>query len=158
MVEIITHTRYNYRMNDAFIQAFHESGMSVYRLSRQSGVPYTTVYELVSRKKNINHRPVETIKRIAAVLGRPVEQLLNPVHYMDGISGKLYGISFTWRYEGKMVLHIKDGKEKTVIATGLQMTDTDRRSIYEGVADAYIQQYLKQKAIQEHMEKAGHVG
>ena len=145
-------------MNNNFVKAFHESGMSVYRLSKQSGVPYTNIYELVHNKKNINLRPAETIRRIAGVLGCSVEQLLNPIHYMDGISGKLYGISFTWRYEGKMVLHLRDGKAHAVLETGLQMTDMNRRRIYEGVTDAYIQQYLKQKAIREHMEKAGHAG
>lgn len=140
-------------MNENFVAVFKNSNMSVYRLSKRAGVAYTNVYELVHGKKNINHRPVATVKRIAIALGCQIEDLLNPLHFMDGVSGKYYGVSYTWFYDGQMVLRIRDGKKITDIPTGLQMDNMENRKIYDGVADAYIQVYIKERDIQKQTDR-----
>lgn len=144
-------------MNDNFVAVFKNAKMSVYRLSKRSGVAYTNVYELVHGKKNINNRPVATIKRIAIALGCRVEELLNPIHFMDGASGKSHGVSYTWRYEEQMILRIEDGGCITDIPTGLQMDNMENRAVYDGVADAYIQYYIKEKNIREYTDRIKHV-
>lgn len=144
-------------MNENFVAVFKNSNMSVYRLSKRAGVAYTNVYELVHGKKNINHRPVATVKRIAIALGCQIEDLLNPLHFMDGASGKSHGISYTWHYEDQMVLRIGDGKKITDIPTGLQMDNAENRSVYDAVADAYIQFYLKERNIRNYTDRLTHV-
>ena len=38
-------------MNNNFINALEKSGLTIYKLSKQSGIPYTVVHELASGKK-----------------------------------------------------------------------------------------------------------
>ena len=140
-------------MNEKIVEAFNKSGLSIYRLSKKSGIAYTNVYELIHKKKDINNRPVGMVTRIAVALDCPVEQLLNPIHFMDGSSGKAHGVSYSWKYDKEMILEIKDGKETKSIATGLQMCDTNNRVTYNGLADAYIQHHLKEKTIKQKMER-----
>ncbi len=52
--------------------------MSVYRLSKISGIPYTTVNELCNGKVLLINCSVETVYHLAKALGVPMEELLEP--------------------------------------------------------------------------------
>lgn len=51
------------------------NNMSVYALSKGSGVPYTTLNELVNNKKDIDECSFKTVSRLAAYLGVTIEKL-----------------------------------------------------------------------------------
>ncbi len=55
--------------------------MTMYRLSKQSGVPYATVNDICSGKAEILKCSVETIYRLSCVLEVTVERLIEP--YME---------------------------------------------------------------------------
>ena len=55
------------------------NNMSVYALSKGSGIPYTTLNELVNNKKDIEECSFKTVSRLAAYLGITVERLYNIV-------------------------------------------------------------------------------
>ena len=55
-----------------------QNNMSVYQLSKLSGVPYATANELCNQKANIAKCNAETVYRIAKILGVSVEFLLEP--------------------------------------------------------------------------------
>lgn len=52
--------------------------MTVYRLAKMSGVPYSTVSDICSGKAELGKCSAETVYRLAGVLGVSVEDLLNP--------------------------------------------------------------------------------
>lgn len=54
-----------------------EHNISIYRLADISGVPYTTLNELVNGKKNIYDCRIKTILKIADALNISIETLLN---------------------------------------------------------------------------------
>ncbi len=51
--------------------------LSIYRLSEMSEVPYTTINELVNKKKQICDCKIKTIENIAKALNISIETLLN---------------------------------------------------------------------------------
>ena len=53
-----------------------ENNISIASLSKESGLPYTTVSELVNGKKTLGKCSAETVLRIARTLGTSVENLL----------------------------------------------------------------------------------
>jgi len=53
-----------------------EKNMSVYKCSILSGIPYTTVLEIVKGKTTLSKCSVETVYKIARALNVPVEQLI----------------------------------------------------------------------------------
>lgn len=54
-----------------------EKGISVYRLAKGSGIPYTTVNEIVLNKKRIEDCNTKTILAISKYLNKPIESLIN---------------------------------------------------------------------------------
>lgn len=142
-------------MNDNLISVFKKADISIYQLAKQTGIPYTNLFELFHGKKSINDRPASVVMRLAAYFGCPAEELLDPIHYMDGVSQKIHGVNCRWRYDGTMYLDIQDGDATVSMDTGLQMTAPSQRRSYYGVADTTIQYYLKQKEIKKEFERMG---
>lgn len=54
-----------------------ENNISVYAVSRGSGIPYTTLNELVNGKKNIEECSLKTIEKIAGFFNVTVDTMLN---------------------------------------------------------------------------------
>ncbi len=107
--------------NHNFNKILEKSGMSMYALSKRSAVPYTTINEIHRGKNDINQCASGTVRRIAAALGITVEDILNEIHYLDGVRGKYKGIEYVWstgdgarsqitfQYEGNEIT-LSDGK------------------------------------------------
>ena len=55
----------------------HEKNLSIYRLSRLSGVPYTTLNDICSEKTKLEKCSAETVYRIAHTLNISMEDLLS---------------------------------------------------------------------------------
>ena len=43
-------------MNEKFIAAVKKAGITGYKLSKKTGIPYTTISELLTGKKDINKK------------------------------------------------------------------------------------------------------
>jgi len=54
-----------------------QNGISVYAVSKGSGIPYTTLNELVNGKKNLSDCSVKTLVALASFLGLSMDALLN---------------------------------------------------------------------------------
>jgi len=58
----------------------NERNMSMYRLSRLSGIPKTTVIDICSGKSAIEGCTARTVYQIAKALNCPMEELMKPDH------------------------------------------------------------------------------
>ncbi len=58
------------------IELLESRKMSKYRLSRLSGIPYTTINDICSGKASIEKCSAETIYKIAKVFGVSMEELV----------------------------------------------------------------------------------
>jgi transcriptional regulator with XRE-family HTH domain len=52
-------------------------GMSVYRCAGQSGIPYTTLLEVVRGKTRIGNCSADTVRKLARALGMSMEELMD---------------------------------------------------------------------------------
>lgn len=52
---------------------------SLYRISKDTGIPYTNLNELANGKTDINRSNSETVCRLARYFGCQMEDLLNPI-------------------------------------------------------------------------------
>lgn len=57
-----------------------EKGMSIYELSKQSGIPYSTLNDLVNGKKNIENCSVKLLKTLADLFGMSLDCFYNECH------------------------------------------------------------------------------
>lgn len=55
-----------------------EKNMSIYKLSKMSGVPYTTVNDICNERVKLNQSSAETVYRLAQALNLSMEDLLEP--------------------------------------------------------------------------------
>ena len=142
--------RYNHyrgeQMNDNFKAILRKRHITSYRLAKDTGIPYTTIYELTTGKKDINKKPLEEIIRIAAVLQTSIDNIRNPIHVMDKRSGKYRNVRYTWSYDGVMLLHVIYKEKNKTIKTDLQMTHIDDIQIYIAVTELIIDNYLNEIA------------
>jgi hypothetical protein len=78
-------------MNSGFKDALSDSGMSMYSLSKQTGLPYTTINRLVNEKLSINNCNAGAVFKIASALGVQMEVLMKGecVYTLDEIAERI---------------------------------------------------------------------
>lgn len=59
-------------------EALRRKNISIYRLSKDSGVPYATVNDIVNGKTQLENSSSETLYRLSKALGVSMEELLSP--------------------------------------------------------------------------------
>lgn len=133
-------------MNDNLIEHIKKLGISQYRLSHETGLPYTTISRLERGTMDINNCSAEVVHRLSLYLGCTIEDIINPVAYLHGIKGTHKGYNYCWKAEnGQDILIIeKDGKE---IIKEYGKVKTNRR-YYESskaFADMEIDLYIKKR-------------
>lgn len=140
-------------INETLIKHIKDSGMSIYRLSKSSGVPYSVLNDLANGKKDINNCSAETVVRIAGVLDADIYEILNPIYMMDRVSGKYKGISYEWKKEDSMVLYLKECGKETVIKSGHLFKFPKDMRAYRSFTKFYINKYLKKEEFKKKVEK-----
>ena len=156
-VDIITRLRYNncgrevIKLNEQFKKAVKASKMSPYRLSKYSGVPYTTISELLTEKKDINKRAADTVVRLAKAMDLEVSDIMNPIYVLDGVSGRHNGVSYKWkRKNDHMSLLAKSKKWTETIDIEYTFQKFNERKKYDLIAGLYIDPILQQKKLEEY--------
>lgn len=91
-IDIITVDRYTlYKGSDRVTinELMKEKNITKYRLSKNSGIPYTTINDICNGKALLEKCTAETIYRIAKTLGVTMEDLLEP-YISEQIDFELY--------------------------------------------------------------------
>ena len=120
----------------------------MYAISRETGIPYTTINELANGKNDINRCPYETVARLAAYFRCDTSQLANPIQYVANIHGTYRKIPYQWRIEdGVAELHIQDDQDDVVLLRDSQMTQARFSREYFATTLCYIDIYLRNKEV-----------
>ena len=141
-------------MNDNFNTALKNSGMSMYALSKRSGVPYTTINELHSCKNDINQCAASTLWRLAAALDVPAEDLLNVISYLDGVRGKYRGISYVWISDKTSRISFEYNGKTVTLDTGKYLNMPSRIEYYGIIAGWMIRDYINKAEFDRQAEAA----
>jgi len=126
------------------------NGKSLYMISRETGIPYTTINELVNGKNDINRCPYETVARLAAYFRCDTTEIANPIQFTRNMHGTYRKIPFEWVVEGNTaVLHVKDGQKDIVLLRDSKMTQARFSREYYATAHCYIDIYLHNLEVQQ---------
>ena len=130
-------------INENFVKALSQSGLSMYALSKRSGVPYTTIYEIHRGKNDINSCAAATVWRLAAALGVSPEDLVNEILYLEGIEGKHKGIKYAWHISDTSTLQFDNDGESVILDAGALYNIPSRLPFYRIIAEMMIDEYLE---------------
>lgn len=146
--------------NSKFNSALQGSGLSMYALSRRSGVPYTTINEIRNGKNDINQCAAATVWRLAAALGVSPNDLINDINYLDGVKGKYKDIDFTWRSETNTLITFEYNGSMVTLDTGAFYNIPSRLQYYNIIAGWMIKEHLEriqwEKDAKELLDKRKH--
>ena len=141
--------------NKNFNNKLKEMKITQYKLAKISGVPYTTINELVNNKADINKCTAETVQKIAVSLETEVSKILNPISYMNGITGKYRKLKYKWEKQpsGEMALIFNDGDKTVIIDADGTYETTAAKKYADLCAEIEIDKYLKRKAFEAECDR-----
>ena len=137
--------------NKNFNDAFERSDMTMYALSRRSGVPYTTINEIRNGRNDINQCAAGTVWKLAAALGVDLTALMNPINYLDGVKGKYKGIDFTWSVGDTTFITFEYDGESVTLDTGAVFNIPARFEYYRIIAGWMIKEHIDSREWQKTM-------
>lgn len=143
--------------NQAFQQKIQEAGVSLYAVSKGTGLPYMTINKLMNDKLEINQCAFDTVARLAAYLGCAVTEITNPVPIMNNVTGKYNGMRYEWiATEDTTTLNLYERGKLVESQYFHAMIGTKFYKAYIGTAECYIDIYQKQKAAEEEVWRLTH--
>ena len=142
-------------MNEKFIAIVQESGISQYKLSQISGVPFSTINGFMTQTHDINRCSAATLSILATCLKTDVEMLLNPFPLMDKVQGEYENIKYSWkkRADDYMDIIIKDNGLDVTISLDYKCNQPSQRESYTYIAEMLIDKYLREKEIDKKLEE-----
>lgn len=132
-------------MNDNLNKKIAESNKTLYTISKESGIPYTTLRELAAKKTNVNNCTAETILILSLYLGCEMKDLLDQAPLIANSSGKYRGIKYKWIYSQKheMELHVWDKHEEKIIDSGGAFNQIRFYHAYRDMTETLIDDYIE---------------
>ncbi|MBQ4468450.1 MAG: helix-turn-helix transcriptional regulator [Firmicutes bacterium] len=125
-------------MNENFNKALEASGMSMYALSQNSGVPYTTINEIYRGKKDINQCAAQTVWKLGTILKVDPWSIMNTVYFLDGVRGKYKDIDYVWVTDGTSKIVFEHLGKKVTLDTGAVYNIPERVRYYQDIAKLLI--------------------
>lgn len=140
-------------INHNFNEKLADSGMTMYTLSKLSGIPYTTVNEIHRGKIDINQCAAGTVFRLAAMLEVEPEDIINPINYLEGVKGRYKGIDYTWAVDGTTKLLFEYDGEQVTLDTGKLYNIPSRMKYYGIIAGWMIKEHIEHVEWDKHAAK-----
>ena len=137
-------------MNERIIDKIKEKKLPAYQISKGTGIPYTTVSEIVNKKRDINKCAAETVLRLALFLDERIEDIMNPHTLISGSSGKYRGIKYHWEAcgEDEAALHITENGADKIIDTGSFNQPRFYKS-YKAMTETILDVYIENREVEE---------
>lgn len=133
-------------MNDNLNHMIKETGKSIYKISQESGIPYTTLNELVNEKKNINHTSAETVYKLCLYLKCDMIDILNDVIFLENGKGTYLGYHYQWKKADQGIeLHITDNNKDLTLLTLKTMCKDLYDCYMKQVPEMMIENYDEEK-------------
>lgn len=129
-------------------------GKSLYRISKDTGIPYTTINELANGKLDIDRCSLSTVYRLACEFSCRIEEIMNPIQLVDGMSGRYRKIRYHWISNGDISeLHIEDDGTDKVIDKG-DYSQERFACAYKSLTECLIDIYLSDKETEAMLSEA----
>lgn len=141
-------------MNEKFINLVKQSNKSAYAISKETGIPYTTLSELLTKKKSINKIASETVYKLCLYLKCDMKDILNEVSFYDCLEGKYKSIRYKYiKDDTSIKFYIIDKKEEHLIDEYKNIYVQNPLDFASLNAKAWIENYLDEKELKKEYEK-----
>ena len=139
-------------MNEIFTNRIKRTGLSLYQISAESGIPYTTINQLCRGQRDINKVSAETVMRLANYLDVEPEKILNPIYYLKNVKSTVYEKKFQWvKKDGRMYVRLLETDEMLPAADNCFGRDSFK---YVNIlAEFAYDDYVKEKEFDEIVDK-----
>lgn len=134
-------------MNEKFVALVQEKSASIYSISKQTGIPYTSLSELLNGKIDINKCAAGMVFRLSLYFNCTIEDLLNQESLISNSSGTYRKIKYKWimgQNPSYIELHIWDRGYEYILDKGIYAQPRFYR-VYNKLTEAIIDIYLEQK-------------
>lgn len=137
-------------LNGNFQRYVDTCGKTAYQISKETGIPYTTISELANGKININKCAADTVFRLSLYFRCPMDKLLNRVSLLTNVSGTYCGIKYQWKPGGDhdVELHIWDHGEERILDKG-EYSQVRFYEVYGDMTELIISKYIEEKEAED---------
>ena len=143
----------NNTVNHAFLEALKKSGLTAYSLAQRTGISYTTISELKTGKRDINHCSFEMVYKLACALHADMRDICNSIFILEGAEGHYKGIHYVWRNDKDTWLSF-DYKGTPVELHGQTLLTVPwDYMVYQKLAEIRIDQFLQEKEIDRRIDR-----
>lgn len=137
-------------MNINFIYKMNNSSVSAYRLSKDTGIPYTTISELCTGKTDINKCAADTVYKLASYFECDMKDIMNYVDTLDNYSGKYQKQKFKWsKLDDKLCLSIEINGKMEIIELLPPVYSTRPKAFKKALTELLIDNYLEEKEMEK---------
>lgn len=140
-------------MNKNFNTYFQQKAESLYMISKQTGIPYTSLSELLNGKININKCAASMVYRLSLFFNCNVEDLLNQESLITNVSGTYRRLKYKWiegTAPGRVQLHVWDHGHEMILDEGFY-SQSRFYHIYHQLTEAILDDYLQRKQAEDMM-------
>lgn len=142
-------------LNQDFLRHMDACGKTAYQISKETGIPYTTISELVNGKININKCAADTVFRLSLYFRCPMDEILNPVPLLANVSGTYRGIRYQWKpgRDHAVELHVWDRGEESILDKG-GYSQARFYGVYGDMTELIIDKYIEEKEAEELLNES----
>lgn len=137
-------------LNRNFLRHMEACGKTAYQISKETGIPYTTISELANGKIDINKCAADTVFRFTLYFRCSMDEILNQVPLLANVSGIYRGIKYQWKpdRDHSVELHIWDQGEEKILDKG-GYSQTRFYEVYSDMTELVIDRYIEEKEAEE---------
>lgn len=136
-----------------------KKNMSIRQLSILSGIPYSTLNEMIKGKANYHKCSIEVFDKISIVLGVSIDELYHNFKLMDGVTGisPEYMIEYKWCFDNTYKLKFSyQGKSFSIDAPEVNEEFEKQSYMYNICAgwnvDEYIDQVIFESEVNDYLK------
>ena len=135
--------------NSSFNQIVKASGKTLYKVSKETGIPYTILSELSTGKKSINNVTSETVYKLSLYFSCSMQDILNPIS-IGNVEGIYNGFKYKWMVsENKTTVQITDKKNVALTKNYKHIYARQPFQIMALCAQTLIDELIMKKQVEE---------
>ena len=119
-------------------------------MSKDTGIPYTTISELCTGKTDINKCAADTVYKLASYFECDMKDIMNYVDTLDNYSGKYQKQKFKWsKLDDKLCLSIEINGKMEIIELLPPVYSTRPKAFNKALTELLIDNYLEEKEMEK---------
>lgn len=140
--------------NTKLLDLLSKKNVTLYKLSEETGIPYTNLNKLKNGIQDINNCSVKDIYKLALYFGCTIEDLLNPISYLTNTHGRYKKYKYRWEQaEDVNVLQICDDNSYFCIDYIPVQSSKKNYIAKKALTEAIIENYIIQKESEEAIDE-----